>query len=360
MAVRQLKDGRWIVYYKVRDEKTGKLKYPREYFGRGPQAKAAAQKRNDELGLKKPGTARLAGPSFVDLAKAYSQAGQFNKNSLKHLKIRLAANILPALGNKDAARIGQVDLDRYVQARRGAGRKYSTIRREITDIKAILNWAAKFDPPLIPSNPVASYKAPMADDAVIMPPTPAEIAAILKHAKPHLLRVIWMAYFTGQRVGAVELFAVPWPAVNWDSENIQVLSAAKGKYKIRKPRWIPLHPDFIDKLNCWYEDDLAAGWQHGTIVHYYGRTIKSIKKTWKQCLTDAGIVRRIRPYDLRHQFVTAALERGVDVKALANVVGSNPETLRKHYQHVTRALERQTVEAIDTDLLTSQSDLSSL
>ena len=58
------------------------------------------------------------------------------------------------------------------------------------------------------------------------------------------------------------------------------------------------------------------------------------------------ITRCIRPYDLRHHFITAALSAGCDVKALSDVVGSSPETIRRKYQHVTTALKRKTVDKI--------------
>ena len=54
----------------------------------------------------------------------------------------------------------------------------------------------------------------------------------------------------------------------------------------------------------------------------------------------------LRPYDLRHQFVTQALGAGADVKALAEVVGSSPMTIIKHYQHVARPVHQATVAKI--------------
>ena len=55
MAVTRLKDGRWVVYYRIN---SGKIK--KEYFGRGGRAKEKAFLRNDDLGyappLKKPET----------------------------------------------------------------------------------------------------------------------------------------------------------------------------------------------------------------------------------------------------------------------------------------------------------------
>jgi site-specific recombinase XerD len=49
------------------------------------------------------------------------------------------------------------------------------------------------------------------------------------------------------------------------------------------------------------------------------------------------ITRRLRLYDLRHFFVTSAIEAGADYKTLSDIVGSSPETLRRHYQHVSSA-----------------------
>ena len=58
-----------------------------------------------------------------------------------------------------------------------------------------------------------------------------------------------------------------------------------------------------------------------------------------------------RPYDLRHKFVTIALEQGSDYKSVAEIVGSKPETIMKHYQHVTTHLRRKTINSIpDLDI----------
>ncbi len=92
----------------------------------------------------------------------------------------------------------------------------------------------------------------------------------------------------------------------------------------------------------WYAEDKKKG----HIVHYHGKPIKKIQTSWEGALSRAGITRRIRPYDLRHNFITQALADGADLKALSEIVGSRPETLMRHYQHVTRELHRQTVAKI--------------
>jgi len=351
MAITQLKDGRWLVYY--RQPRTDKPNYiKKEYFGRGPEAEAAAVKRNSELGLKKRRPPKEeGGPTVSELAKSYGNNKNFSANSKKHLGIRLQANILPFFGHLHAIQLRDQDLDNYVQYRRTCkkkdrqgrvvktGVKNATIRRELTDLQAILNWSTRRRPVLIRFNPVLSYRAPAADNEIILPPTPDETAAILKHASPHLVRAIMLSYYLGLRPGAVELLQLNWTDINWQSKSILVRSAHKGG-PVR--RHVPIHEDFIEELKKWWVFDKKTG----PIIYYHGKPVQKIGKAWAGTLKRAGITRRIRPYDLRHNFITQALEAGADIKALAEVVGSRPETIMRHYQHVTKKQHRKTVAKI--------------
>lgn len=352
MAITQTQDGRWLVYY--RRPRPDNPKYiKKEYFGRGSAAEAAAIKRNSELNLKKRRPKQQQyGPTVGDLSRSYRHAKNFKENSKKHLLIRLKANLLPFFGHIPAIRLTDQDLDNYVQHRRNhvrrttkgkviqVGVKDATIARELTDLQAILNWSTRRRPPLLTYNPVMNYKAPKEDNEIILPPTPDETAAILKNASPHLIRAIKLSYYIGLRPGAVELLSLNWLDVNWQSKTILVRSAHKGG-PVR--RHVPLeHDEFIAELKTWYESDDKSG----PIIHYQGKPIKSLRRTWRETLRRAGITRRIRPYDLRHNFITLALEDGADIKALAEVVGSRPETIMRFYQHVTKKLHRRTVAKI--------------
>jgi len=349
----QLKDGRWIVYH--RDG--GRI--VREYFGRGPVAEEKATRRNIEMGFgEKP--IKPGGIAFRDLAKEYTRNKtlSFSANSIKHLQIRLKANIRPAFGNKLAIALTDNDLDNYVRTRRKAGVKFSTISRELTDVKAILNWSVARRPRLLEFNPVRDYKKPPSDDAVIQPPTIKEALAILQKATPHLRRAIKLSWYLGLRPGAVELLSLTWNAVNWEKKTIRVTSANKGG-----PLWrdVPIHDEFFDEFYLWFKvDQRPPGQPKGKrkrpppclpinrrpIIQWQGHAVDCIKKAWKGALTRAGIARRLRPYDLRHYFVTTALEKGADIKAVAEVVGSKPETIIRHYQHVTRKIHREAVAKI--------------
>ena len=92
MAVSQLKDGRWVVrgrkgFWPDEPDRTT------EYFGRGADAETAARARDDDLTASKGKRRAPAGPSFIDLAKAYLAGKNFNPNSRKHLRIRLSVII---------------------------------------------------------------------------------------------------------------------------------------------------------------------------------------------------------------------------------------------------------------------------
>jgi len=366
MAVHRLIDGRWIVRF-TKGTLSDDPERIREYFGRGAAAVSAARKSNEELGFGRRRTKKKpTAPLFSELVVSYIHDGRFNANSRKMLGYRLSANILPFFGPMVATGITHDDMRRYVAERRQAtrtvidrasikktkkagqkqeGRRIrkpisdATISRELTDVKAILNLAAGQDPPLISYNPVRDFKKPLPERVDIRPPSMAETRKILKAAPAHLVRFIKLSYYLGVRPGAVELLNLTWDAVNWDTNTIEVLSADKGGMDRRH---VPIHEGFKAELKSWWKADKKTG----PIIHYKKKPVKSLQTTWENTLTRAGIKRRLRPYDLRHNFITAALEEGADIGAVAAIVGSSPETLRRHYQHVTNRLRRQTVAMI--------------
>ena len=336
MAVTKRKDGRWICYYRDK-ESGGKIK--QEYFGRGKEGEIAARKRDRDLKLRRKRTSYRYIITFASLAKVYTQGKNFSPNSKKHLKYRLQSSILPFFGDMEAPALCDDDMDEYVQTRRADGVKDSTIVRELTDVKAILNFSVKRSPSLLSVNPVRDYIKPPEDNEILIPPTLDETEAIIAAASPHLVRAVLLSYYLGLRPGAVELLTLTWQNVNWENQTIRVWSAKKGGPVSRD---VPIHAGLLSSLKTWHEEDKRKG----HIVAYRGKPVKSIRKSWKGALRRAGIERRIRPYDMRHHFITKALEAGADMKALSEIVGSKPETLMKHYQHVTRAIHRQTVAKI--------------
>lgn len=358
MAVRCRK-GRWIVYYRDPENPS---KQKEESFGSGPGAEAAARRRNIELGFgywKRMDLEGPAGPTFHEISEAYVNEKSWLPNSRRMIEIRLDANILPFFGHIPASSIDHKILSDYIKHRRSApiysstkvkesgkrrilriGVKQNTINRELSDIIAILNWAADRKPELIPKNPVGRFKKPMSDDAVIDPPTLEETIKIINEASDHVRRAIFLSFYLGLRPGAVELLSLRWDHVNLEKRYIRIISAKKGG---PVSRMVPIiHESFYDLLKIWKDSDQGSG----PIIHYNGKSIKSFWRGFKTAVKRAGIIRRIRPYDLRHHFASVLLGQGEDIKTVAELMGSSPATILKHYRHVTKQQHRTTVSKI--------------
>jgi len=333
VSVHQLEDGRWIVCARP-GAWPGDPNRTREYFGRGMAARAKALKADAALIRRR--RQAVDGPYFVEIAAAYQKSRQTKNtpSTLSDLAWKLSAVILPALGDLPALSVNPEALDDFVANGRTAGRKATTIHRHLSIIKAVMAWGV--EKRLLPYNPAAKYRMPKRDDAVIQPPTADETRRILAQAPGHLKRALVLSYYTGIRPGASELLALEWAAVDWDAETLFVVSAKKHG---PPHRTVPVHPDLFDLLNCWYEDDFPSP---GPIIQYKGKPVGTLKRSWATAKRKAGVVRRLRLYDLRHAAITAMLDAGGDLKAVSEIAGhASPETTLRIYQHTSAALRRR-------------------
>ena len=355
MSVHQLPDGRWCVQYKA----DGKLK--REYFGRGPEAEKQARERNAALPLRSWNrrTPEPGGVWFSDLAQAYldAMAANLQEDSRRNLVWKLNSIIIPQIGKRRAIQITPDVIDQYVKTRLAAGRtlkdksirypKRTTIHRELSDISAILNWAVERR--YITHNPIAKYRKPKRDDEVIQPPTQDEIAALMAVAPSWLVRALCLSYYTGIRPGRAELLKRKWADVNWTANTIWVESARKGGLRTRQ---IALHPDLHSLLKTWQDQDKSLKAMPETIIHYKGKPIGTVKHSWATAKRKAKIIRRLRPYDLRHAFATHALRESADLKAVSELLGhSRPDTTIRIYQHGSVDMQRQAVNKLPSVIL---------
>lgn len=336
MSVHQRKDGRWFVQYREGE----KLK--REFFGRGLDAEKKAIERNNALNLHEYRTGndeRKLSPTFSELANAYleSRANYMQPSSLSALLYKLESVISPELGHIQVAQITHYRIDQFVAKRLKAGKKKTTIHRDLTDIQAILNWGVKRK--FILRNPLIGYEKPKRDDEIIQPPSQDEIKSILKHSPAHLVRAINICYYTGLRPGVSELLGLKWDDVDLTAGTIFIRSAQKNGLKFRV---IPLHPSFCLQLESWKKEDVEL--KCGFIIHYGGKRIDSLKKSYASAKKKAGVTRRLPLYSLRHAFATTLLQNNADLKATSELLGhSRPDTTMRVYQHVRPELHRDAI-----------------
>jgi integrase len=284
----------------------------------------------------------------VDLVNSYAEAkvGIIQESSLTNFMWKMDGVILPQLGQLRAMNITPKRIDQYIgrrlksKNRRGGSIKRTTIHREISDIKAVLNWAERRQ--YIAFNPITKYEMPKRDDAIILPPSPDEIKSILKHSPDRLLRAISLSYYTGLRPGRRELYSLKWSDVDFTGGTIMVTSAKKGGHF--KYRMVPIHPDFVEVLNQWRDQDNNPD---GPIIHYRKKPVKSLKKIFNQVKEKAGINRRLTMYSFRHAFATLLLKHNADLKSTSELLGhSRTDTTTRIYQHVDFEMHKEAVKKL--------------
>jgi integrase len=246
--------------------------------------------------------------------------------------------IFPRIGNIEATVLNHKELTKYVNGRINDGVKKTTIHRELSDIRAILNWAEKER--FIAESPFKGFKMPRRDDSFIPPTTDSEFEAIIKNAAPHVVRAMLVSYYTGLRPGVSELFTLKWDNIDWNEQTITIISAEKGGLPVRT---VPINPHLLSWLKKWAIEDAAKGIE--SIVHYRGKKINtSMKTAWRSAIRRAGIKKRIRPYSMRHKTVSDMLSNGADLKSTAEIVGhKDTRTTMQIYQQTTNRMKREAV-----------------
>jgi integrase len=154
--------------------------------------------------------------------------------------------------------------------------------------------------------------------------------------------------------GPKEVFGLQLKDLNLESElpRIQV-NGTKNKGRIRP---IPLEPDALDavlealdraqKLGSVAPSHYLFPFRQKDGSHDPSRPMTTIKTAWRK-LRQAAKLPHLRAYDMRHTFVTRALENGdISEKTIEDMVGHiRPET-KKKYSHFRLDAQRRALEAM--------------
>ncbi len=217
--------------------------------------------------------------------------------------------------------------------------KPASTRGRLSVLRTVLRWCAAqgwMSPVDFPPLPPARYER-------FVPPTPEELALIMAHASPHIVRAILLGAQCGVRVGPCELFQLTWDDVDFSRGVLRVHGSRKN---LNAPwREVPIRKNLLPTFAAWKTEDEARGIRF--LIHYRGRPVEKIGKAWRESLRRAGISRRIRPYDLRHAFATELIAAGKDMGTVAKLMGhSGPAMLLTHYQYVMDSQKRAAVESL--------------
>ena len=221
-----------------------------------------------------------------------------------------------------------------------------------TRIKTALDRAVQDG--LIHTNPAADCKLPPQGTKEMQLLSREEMQRFLIQAKEEgYYELFLLELATGLRRG--EVLALQWDDLDCNTGALcvqrqvyranggLVVSAPKTKAALRT---IVLPPSLLGVMKE-YHQRIDSRWMFPSPAKEDSPLEPAVRKRLQTILKHAGC-RKVRFHDLRHLFVTTALENGMDVKTLSTIIGHvSAKTTLSVYTHVTDAMRQTAAAKID-------------
>lgn len=222
--------------------------------------------------------------------------------------------ILEILGkDKRVIDLTNADIARYVATRRGQVSD-ATVNRELTALRAMLNYAANsWDQAIPPINWRSHWRdEPPPRDRFL---TRDEYAKLLEVAHPDLRPIIIFAVGTGLR--RENILRLDWSDVDLNAQ------IARVKVKGNKRHVVELRGETLAVLT--------------SMPHRTGRvfSVEGFRYRWDRAVKEAGL-RDFRFHDLRHTFASWALLGGASLVAIRDALGHSDISVTAKYAHIRR------------------------
>jgi len=216
----------------------------------------------------------------------------------------------------------------YYFDRIDGGAARSTIKRELTILKAILNQAIKgrrlTELPEFPEIKV--------EDAREVYLTREQESALLEEAASHLKPIIVFALDTGARRG--EVLSLKWENVDLDRRIVTFRNT-----KTKTPRHIPLSSRVQEVLK-------ELGRRQGHVFLYRGQPIASLKNSFRGAC-DRAKLDGVRFHDLRHTFASRVLQTGTSLPELQRLLGHSDYKMTLRYAHLAQDFDSRAIARLD-------------
>ncbi|MCM1557817.1 MAG: site-specific integrase [Anaeroplasma bactoclasticum] len=281
-----------------------------------------------------------------------------NKYAKLTLKIRsfnkyqdiISLHINPILGEYNLQDITPTILQDYVIEKLKRGNLIThkplasnTVYSIVSVLKQSFNLALNLE--YISKNPTTTIKLPASKEKEVNALTREEQKIIeeycLKSSKHNYLGLI-ICLYTGIRLG--ELLALTWDDIDFNKKYLYIKKTSytlrKDKKKVfivespktkKSNRVIPLPDKIINLLSIYKKNSLCE-----YIIHTRTKTMvetRSYQRTFESVLNKCKI-KHYNFHALRHTFATRALELGMDIKTLSEILGhTNVAITLNRYAH---------------------------
>ena len=365
-SVRLRKDGRWegraVIGYddqglpvtknvlaKTKSECAAKLKKLQDSL----QAPAPSQ--------PKPGI--LLGDWLDFWYQSYKKTN-LRPNTQMSYERRIYQHIIPALGNTQLNKLTTNDIQQFYAKLKQSGRLIrteiygeglsdQTVRGVHTTLHAALDKAVSEK--LIFRNPADGCRLPPARVREIQVLTPEEIQRLLIQAKEDgCFELLLLELSTGLRRG--EICALQWDDLSFRTGELRVerqVHRTRGKLVVSSPKTRAgnrsiILPTLVLAVLREYRETVNSKWMFPSPFKADSpRDPAAVRKRLQVTLERAGC-KKIRFHDLRHTFVSASLEHGMDIKTLSTIIGHvSSSTTLNVYAHITDEMRRKAAAKIE-------------
>jgi len=328
---RKIKSGYWVVGY--RDE-VGKCRS--RSFGKGRAAKKSAEQFATEVDFKKAHgeplpQSRAEGIYLDTLSQAWIDEKRAQGRKARWLaewSVVFNKHFLDPLCKHPAHTIVQADIIAIIGAHY-ADAAQATRNRYVGYLKSIFEYGVEQGH--LKANPLAKWKKGK-EPRHKSPLTMEGMKAIAAVAPPHLAWALEVAWNIPARPGPADLFALRFDKhVKWKKGGIDVHHS-----KVGKDTFIRLTKDFLD--------DLAARekvHKSGHLIEFKGKPVMRLDTAIETAARNAGLAYPVRFYDVRHLWITTALDRGHEMSVIADMAGTSVEMIQKHYYEPHAAQKAQ-------------------
>jgi site-specific recombinase XerD len=270
------------------------------------------------------------------------------------------------------------DVEKWKAKRKKDGLKSSSINRRLTALIAAVNWAKKRK--IIQANPILDLEKQAEDDTVskIRYLTKEERARLMaaldareeetrrarsSHGEwsetreygplrqfeegdfaDHLKPIVLLSLSTGIRRNS--MLSLEWRDVNFDDRTIMVRAATS---KSGKHYYAPMNKIAFDTLSQWKSQ--ARRTSPGSLVFpspQTGKKMGDCRTSWEN-LVKAANIENFRWHDMRHDFASQLVMKGVDLNTVRELLGHADMKMTLRYAHLAPNVKMRAVELLEDD-----------
>ena len=277
----------------------------------------------------------------------------------EHIKARtysryqglITMHIVPMLGERNISELGRREIQEFLTQQKKDGNMRNGEKLSATSTNmmlSVLNLAFEYacDMEYIEENPCVRVRRTKAETKKIEAFTIEEQRAIemeISRSNDRRLHGILLCLYSGLRIG--ELLGLTWNDVNLDSGVIKITKTVyrekdeNGTWQLcvdtpktkASDRVIPL-PEYITNM---LRQDYENAKTPYVVENKKGErmSIRSYQYIFEK-LTERAGVRKLNFHALRHTFATRAIECGMDIKTVADIMGhQNASITLNRYAH---------------------------